>query len=439
LKTRTLEQNKVSVITLGCSKNLVDSENLITQLKGNDFDVQHDEVTRDTDIVIINTCGFIDLAKEESINTILKYAKVKSKGGIDKLYVTGCLSQRYKDNLEEEIPEVDAYFGTLELPRLLNTLEADYKHELVGERVLTTPSHYAYMKISEGCNRTCAFCAIPLMRGGHVSKPVEELVKEAKSLARIGVKEIILIAQELTYYGLDIYKKRALPDLLDALAEVEGIEWIRLQYAYPSKFPMGIIDAMKRHDKVCNYLDLPLQHASDKILQSMRRQITRDETKQLIRDIRQMIPGIAVRTTFIVGFPGEAEEDFEQLCDFVREMRFERLGVFQYSHEEDTAAYEMEDDVPESIKAERANALMAIQQEISLELNQQKIGKIFKVLIDKKEGGYFYGRTEFDSVEVDNEVLIDASSNYCSVGGFCDVIIDDATEYDLIGHVIQPG
>lgn len=439
MKTRTLEQNKVSVITLGCSKNLVDSENLITQLKGNDFDVQHDEVTRDTDIVIINTCGFIDLAKEESINTILKYAKVKSKGGIDKLYVTGCLSQRYKDNLEEEIPEVDAYFGTLELPRLLNTLEADYKHELVGERVLTTPSHYAYMKISEGCNRTCAFCAIPLMRGGHVSKPVEELVKEAKSLARIGVKEIILIAQELTYYGLDIYKKRALPDLLDALAEVEGIEWIRLQYAYPSKFPMGIIDAMKRHDKVCNYLDLPLQHASDKILQSMRRQITRDETKQLIRDIRQMIPGIAVRTTFIVGFPGEAEEDFEQLCDFVREMRFERLGVFQYSHEEDTAAYEMEDDVPESLKAERANALMAIQQEISLELNQQKIGKIFKVLIDKKEGGYFYGRTEFDSVEVDNEVLIDASSNYCSVGGFCDVIIDDATEYDLIGHVIQPG
>ncbi len=438
MKTRTLEQNKVSVITLGCSKNLVDSENLITQLKGNDFDVQHDEVTRDTDIVIINTCGFIDLAKEESINTILKYAKVKSKGGIDKLYVTGCLSQRYKDNLEEEIPEVDAYFGTLELPRLLNTLEADYKHELVGERVLTTPSHYAYMKISEGCNRTCAFCAIPLMRGGHVSKPVEELVKEAKSLARIGVKEIILIAQELTYYGLDIYKKRALPDLLDALAEVEGIEWIRLQYAYPSKFPMGIIDAMKRHDKVCNYLDLPLQHASDKILQSMRRQITRDETKQLIRDIRQMIPGIAVRTTFIVGFPGEAEEDFEQLCDFVREMRFERLGVFQYSHEEDTAAYEMEDDVPESLKAERANALMAIQQEISLELNQQKIGKIFKVLIDKKEGGYFYGRTEFDSVEVDNEVLIDASSNYCSVGGFCDVIIDDATEYDLIGHVIQP-
>ncbi|HRP84751.1 MAG TPA: MiaB/RimO family radical SAM methylthiotransferase, partial [Saprospiraceae bacterium] len=305
MKTRTLEQNKVSVITLGCSKNLVDSENLITQLKGNDFDVQHDEVTRDTDIVIINTCGFIDLAKEESINTILKYAKVKSKGGIDKLYVTGCLSQRYKDNLEEEIPEVDAYFGTLELPRLLNTLEADYKHELVGERVLTTPSHYAYMKISEGCNRTCAFCAISLMRGGHVSKPVEELVKEAKSLARIGVKEIILIAQELTYYGLDIYKKRALPDLLDALAEVEGIEWIRLQYAYPSKFPMGIIDAMKRHDKVCNYLDLPLQHASDKILQSMRRQITRDETKQLIRDIRQMIPGIAVRTTFIVGFPGE--------------------------------------------------------------------------------------------------------------------------------------
>ncbi len=438
MRARTLKQNKVSVITLGCSKNLVDSENLITQLKGNDFEVQHDEVAKDTGIVIINTCGFIDLAKEESINTILKYAKIKSKGGIEKLYVTGCLSQRYKDNLEEEIPEVDAFFGTLELPGLLNTLEADYKHELVGERVLTTPSHYAYMKISEGCNRTCAFCAIPLMRGGHVSKPIEQVVREAKSLARIGVKEIILIAQELTYYGLDIYKNRALPELLDALAEVDGIEWIRLQYAYPSKFPIGIIDAMKRHDKICNYLDLPLQHASDKILQSMRRQITREETRELIKNIRQKIPGIAVRTTFIVGFPGETEEDFGQLCDFVKEMRFERLGVFQYSHEEDTAAYEMKDDVPESVKAERANTLMAIQQEISLELNQQKIGKVFKVLIDKKEGGFYYGRTEFDSVEVDNEVLIDASTNYCSVGGFCDVMIDDATEYDLIGHVIQP-
>lgn len=438
MRARTLKQNKVSVITLGCSKNLVDSENLITQLKGNDFEVQHDEVAKDTGIVIINTCGFIDLAKEESINTILKYARIKSKGGIDKLYVTGCLSQRYKDNLEEEIPEVDAFFGTLELPGLLNTLEADYKHELVGERVLTTPSHYAYMKISEGCNRTCAFCAIPLMRGGHVSKPIEEVVKEAKSLARIGVKEIILIAQELTYYGLDIYKNRALPELLDALADVDGIEWIRLQYAYPSKFPIGIIDAMKRHGKICNYLDLPLQHASDKILQLMRRQITREETKELIREIRQKIPEIAVRTTFIVGFPGETEEDFGQLCDFVKEMRFERLGVFQYSHEEDTAAYELKDDVPESVKAERANTLMAIQQEISLELNQQKIGKVFKVLIDKKEGGFYYGRTEFDSVEVDNEVLIDASTNYCSVGGFCDVMIDDATEYDLIGHVIQP-
>ncbi len=438
MRARTLKQNKVSVITLGCSKNLVDSENLITQLKGNDFEVQHDEVAKDTGIVIINTCGFIDLAKEESINTILKYAKIKSKGGIEKLYVTGCLSQRYKDNLEEEIPEVDAFFGTLELPGLLNTLEADYKHELVGERVLTTPSHYAYMKISEGCNRTCAFCAIPLMRGGHVSKPIEQVVREAKSLARIGVKEIILIAQELTYYGLDIYKNRALPELLDALAEVDGIEWIRLQYAYPSKFPIGIIDAMKRHDKICNYLDLPLQHASDKILQSMRRQITREETRELIKNIRQKIPGIAVRTTFIVGFPGETDEDFKQLCDFVKEMRFERLGVFQYSHEEDTAAYEMKDDVPESVKAERANTLMAIQQEISLELNQQKIGKVFKVLIDKKEGGFYYGRTEFDSVEVDNEVIIDASTNYCSVGGFCDVMIDDATEYDLIGHVIQP-
>lgn len=437
MRARTLKENKVSVITLGCSKNVVDSENLITQLKGNEFEVDHDQVSEDTGVVIINTCGFIDLAKEESINTILKYAKVKSEGGIDKLYVTGCLSQRYKENLEEAIPEVDAYFGTLELPGLLNTLEADYKHELLGERVLTTPSHFAFLKISEGCNRTCAFCAIPLMRGGHVSKPIEDLVKEAKNLARKGVKELILIAQELTYYGLDIYKRRALPELLDQLAAVDGIEWIRLQYAYPSKFPIEIIDVMKRQPKICNYLDIPLQHASDNILMAMKRQITQQQTRELIQEVRRRIPEIAIRTTFIVGFPGETEEDFEQLCDFVKEMRFERLGVFQYSHEEDTSAFLQEDDVPEEIKAERANTLMAIQQEISLELNQEKIGKTFKVLIDRLEGGFYYGRTEFDSVEVDNEVILDASQNYCSIGGFCNVVIDDATEYDLIGHVVH--
>lgn len=437
MRARTLKENKVSVITLGCSKNVVDSENLITQLKGNEFEVDHDHVSEDTGVVIINTCGFIDLAKEESINTILKYAKVKSQGGIDKLYVTGCLSQRYKENLEEAIPEVDAYFGTLELPGLLNTLEADYKHELLGERVLTTPSHFAFLKISEGCNRTCAFCAIPLMRGGHVSKPIEDLVKEAQNLARIGVKELILIAQELTYYGLDIYKRRALPDLLDQLAAVDGIEWIRLQYAYPSKFPIEIIDVMKRQPKICNYLDIPLQHASDNMLMAMKRQITQQQTRELIQEIRRRIPEIAIRTTFIVGFPGESEEDFEELCDFVKEMKFERLGVFQYSHEEDTSAYLQDDDVSEEIKAERANTLMAIQQEISLELNQEKIGKTFKVLIDRLEGGFYYGRTEFDSVEVDNEVILDASQNYCSIGGFCNAVIDDATEYDLIGHVVH--
>jgi len=437
LKTKTLKANKVSVITLGCSKNLVDSEDLITQLKGNEYEVAHDTVAKDTGIVIINTCGFIDLAKEESINTILKYAQVKSKGGIEKLYVTGCLSQRYKDNLEEEIPEVDAFFGTLELPRLLKTLEADYKYELVGERVLTTPSHFTYLKISEGCNRTCSFCAIPLMRGGHVSKTIEDLVKEATNFAKYGVKELILIAQELTYYGLDIYKKRALPELLRALNSIDGIEWIRLQYAYPSKFPMEIMDAMLELPKVCNYLDIPLQHAADPILLAMKRQITLAQTRQLIHDIRAKVPGIAIRTTFLVGFPGETEEDFEVLCDFVKEMRFERLGVFQYSHEEDTSAFLSEDNIPDEIKAERAQRLMEIQQEISLELNHAKIGKIYKVLIDKKESGFYYGRTEFDSAEVDNEVIIDASSNYCSIGGFVDVLIEEATEYDLIGNVID--
>lgn len=433
MKTKRLGQDKVNVITLGCSKNLVDSENLITQLRANDFDVTHDSEEEDANIVIVNTCGFIDLAKQESVDTILEYAAIKQQGGIDKLYVTGCLSQRYKDDLEKEIPEVDAYFGTLELPGLLARLNADYKHELVGERLITTPQHYAYLKISEGCNRTCSFCAIPLMRGEHISKPIEALVKEAQNLARMGVKELMLIAQELTYYGLDIYKKRELPRLLDALATVEGIEWIRLHYAYPSKFPLDILDAMAAHDKICNYLDMPLQHAADNVLNRMRRQITRQETEALLEQIRAQIPNIAIRTTMLVGFPGETEEDFEELCDFVRRQRFERLGVFQYSHEEGTRAYEFEDDVPESIKAERAERLMAIQQEISFEKNQEKIGRTYKVLFDRKEGEYFIGRTEADSPEVDNEVLVSAAGNYVRIGDFAQIRIIDATEFDLYG------
>lgn len=435
MKTKTLRQDKVNVITLGCSKNLVDSENLITQLKANDFDVKHDSNDQ-ANIIIVNTCGFIDLAKEESINTILQYAEIKKQGGIDKLYATGCLSQRYRDDLEAEIPEVDAWFGTLELPALLKKLNADYRHELIGERSITTPQHYAYLKISEGCNRTCSFCAIPLMRGKHISKPVEQLVREAQNLARMGVKELILIAQELTYYGLDLYKKRALPELLDALCEVEGIEWIRLHYAYPSKFPMEILDTMAKQPKICNYLDIPLQHASDTVLERMKRQTTRQYQKKLIENARNTVPDIAIRTTFLVGFPGETEEEFEDLCDFVREMRFDRVGVFQYSHEEDTSAYLMEDDVPAEVKAERANRLMEIQQEISFEQNQQKTGKIFKVLFDRKEGGYFIGRTEFDSPEVDNEVLVDAATQFVRIGDFANVRITDAEEYDLYGIIV---
>ncbi|MBK9151683.1 MAG: 30S ribosomal protein S12 methylthiotransferase RimO [Saprospiraceae bacterium] len=435
MKTKTLRQDKVNVITLGCSKNLVDSENLITQLKANDFDVKHDSNDQ-ANIIIVNTCGFIDLAKEESINTILQYAEIKKQGGIDKLYATGCLSQRYRDDLEAEIPEVDAWFGTLELPALLKKLNADYRHELIGERSITTPQHYAYLKISEGCNRTCSFCAIPLMRGKHISKPVEQLVREAQNLARMGVKELILIAQELTYYGLDLYKKRALPELLDALCEVEGIEWIRLHYAYPSKFPMEILDTMAKQPKICNYLDIPLQHASDTVLERMKRQTTRQYQKKLIENARNTVPDIAIRTTFLVGFPGETEEEFEDLCDFVREMRFDRVGVFQYSHEEDTSAYLMEDDVPAEVKAERANRLMEIQQEISFEHNQQKNGKVFKVLFDRKEGGYFIGRTEFDSPEVDNEVLVDAATQFIRIGDFANVRITDAEEYDLYGIIV---
>lgn len=436
MKTKTLRRDKVNVITLGCSKNLVDSENIITQLRGNDFEVTHEANGTDANVVIINTCGFIDLAKEESINTILDYAAAKNQGDIEKLYVTGCLSQRYKDDLEKEIPEVDAYFGTLELPGLLAKLNADYKHELIGERVTTTPQHFAYLKISEGCNRTCSFCAIPLMRGKHVSRPIEELVKEAKNLARFGVKELILIAQELTYYGLDIYKKRELPQLLHALADVEGIEWIRLHYAYPSKFPIEIFDAMAERPEICNYLDMPLQHANNAVLERMRRQITREETVELVKIARQKIPNLTLRTTMLVGFPGETEEEFQDLCDFVQEMRFDRLGVFQYSHEENTRAYEWEDDVPAEVKAERANRLMEIQQEISFEKNQEKIGQTLKVLFDRKEGEYFIGRSEGDSPEVDNEILVAAANNYVRIGDFAQVKITDALEYDLIGEIV---
>lgn len=436
MKTKTLRKDKVNVITLGCSKNLVDSENLITQLKGNSYEVSHEKEESDANIIIVNTCGFIDLAKEESVNTILEYAAIKKQGGIDKLYVTGCLSQRYKDDLEAEIPEVDDYFGTLELPGLLAKLDADYKHELIGERIITTPQHYAYLKISEGCNRTCSFCAIPLMRGKHISQPIEALVKQAANLAKMGTKELMLIAQELTYYGLDIYKKRALPELLNALAAVEGIEWIRMHYAYPSKFPMEIFTAMAKHPQVCNYLDIPLQHASDTVLERMRRQITRAETTALMEAARREVPGIAIRTTILVGFPGETEEEFQELCDFIAEMRFERVGVFQYSHEEGTIAHDLEDDVPAEVKADRANRLMEIQREISDEKNQAKIGKTLRVLFDRKEGGYFVGRTEADSPEVDNEVLVDAKKCYVRLGDFATIKIVDAEAYDLYGEVV---
>jgi len=435
MKTKTIRKDKVNVITLGCSKNLVDSENLITQLQANDYEVRHDS-NEGANIVIVNTCGFIDLAKEESVNTILEYAAVKKQGGIEKLYVTGCLSQRYKDDLEKEIPEVDAYFGTLELPALLSRLDADYQHDLIGERSITTPPHYAYLKISEGCNRTCSFCAIPLMRGKHISRPVEELVTEARSLARRGVKELMLIAQELTYYGLDLYKQRELPRLLHALADVEGIEWIRLHYAYPSKFPLEIFDVMAERPEICNYLDIPLQHANDQVLDRMRRQITRAETLTLLEEARKRVPGLTLRTTMLVGFPGETEAEFQDLCDFVRQQEFDRLGVFQYSHEEDTRAHDLADDVPAEVKADRANRLMEIQQEISYAKNGNKVGNVYKVLFDRKEGGYFVGRTEGDSPEVDNEVLVPATGSYVRLGDFAQVRITDANEYDLIGEVV---
>lgn len=407
------------------------------QLRENEFDVVHDSNDDDANIVIINTCGFIDRAKEESINTILQYAGEKAEGNIEKLYVTGCLSARYKEDLEQEIPEVDAYFGTVELPALLEKLEADYKHELIGERMLMTPPHYAYVKISEGCNRTCSFCAIPLMRGKHISKSIEDLVTEVKGLAKNGVKEIMLIAQELTYYGLDIYKERKLADLLRALSAVDGIEWIRLHYAYPSKFPLEIFDAMKELPKVCNYIDMPLQHASNSVLERMRRQITVEETKTLINHARSVIPNLAFRTTFLVGFPGETDEEFEEMVDFVREMRFERLGVFHYSHEENTRAYDLENDISDEVKEARAARLMEVQQEISYEKNQEKIGQTLKVLFDRVEGEYFVGRSEFDSPEVDNEVLVPTEGNYVRIGDFAMVNITDATDYDLFGEVVK--
>lgn len=436
MKTKTLRKNKVNVITLGCAKNTFDSEVMMAQLKANKFDVEHESMNDDAEIVIINTCGFIDNAKQESIDTILRYAEAKADGLVEKVYVTGCLSERYKDDLEKEIPEVDAFFGTRDLPRLLKTLKADYKHELVGERLLTTPTHYAYFKIAEGCDRPCSFCAIPLMRGKHVSTPIEDLVKSAKSLAAQGVKEILLIAQDLTYYGLDIYKKRNLAELIDQLAAVEGIEWIRLHYAFPAGFPMDVLDAMVNHPKVCNYLDMPLQHGSTKILQSMRRGITREKTEALVETIREKVPGIAIRTTLIAGYPGETAADFDEMKDFVARMRFDRLGIFTYSHEENTHAHTLEDDVSEEVKRQRADEIMELQSGISYELNQEKIGKTFRVLFDRVEGDYFIGRTEFDSPEVDNEVLVKKAEGFVRLGDFAAVEITSADHYDLYGKLV---
>jgi ribosomal protein S12 methylthiotransferase len=432
LKTKSLKKNKVNVVTLGCSKNLVDSEVLMGQLRANAFQVTHESEEDDAQIIIINTCGFIDNAKQESIDTIVRYAKAKQEGMVDKVYVTGCLSERYKPELEKEIPEVDGYFGTRDLPRLLKTLKADYKKELVGERLLTTPRHFAYLKIAEGCDRPCAFCAIPLMRGAHVSRPIEELVTEAESLVAGGTKEIILIAQDLTYYGLDIYKKRRLSALLEALVKVDGLEWIRLHYAFPGGFPLDVLDVMQREQKICKYLDMPLQHISDKMLASMRRGTTREKTNALIKTIREKVPGIALRTTLIAGFPGETQADFEELKNWVIETRFDRLGIFTYSHEEQTHAYKLEDDVPAATKRRRADKIMEVQQEISRQINTQKIGKTFRVMVDRQEGDFFICRTEHDSPEVDNEVLV-AAEFALLPGNFANIKITSADDYDLHG------
>lgn len=437
MKTKTLKKNKVNVITLGCSKNIFDSEIMMAQLKANKFIVEHEAQQDDSEIVIINTCGFIDNAKQESIDTIIRYADAKAGGLVSKVYVTGCLSERYKEELQADIPEIDGYFGTRDLPRLLKTLKADYKKELVGERLLTTPSHYAYFKIAEGCDRPCSFCAIPLMRGKHVSTPIEQLVNNAKSLANQGVKELMLIAQDLTYYGLDIYKKRNLAELIDKLSDIYGIEWIRLHYAFPSGFPMDVLDMMKDRPNVCNYLDMPLQHGSTAMLKAMKRGITREKTEDLIAKIRNKVPGVALRTTLISGFPGETDADFQEMYDFVERSRFERLGIFTYSHEENTSAFELNDDVPASLKQERADIIMDLQAGISYDLNQAKIDQTFKVLIDKAEGEYFIGRTEFDSPEVDNEVLIKINeANHVRIGDFTNVKITSADHYDLYGNIV---
>lgn len=434
MKTGRIRKDKVNIITLGCSKNMVDSEVLSGQLRANEIDVVHENLRSDHNIVVVNTCGFIEKAKEESVNTILDQVELKRRGKLDKVYVTGCLSHRYRDDLEKEIPEVDAWFGTMELPLMLQQFNADYKADLLGERLLATPAHYAYLKISEGCNRTCSFCAIPLMRGQHISRTMDDLVKEAATLVSRGVKELMLIAQELTYYGLDIYKKRALPDLLNRLADIPGLEWIRLHYAYPSKFPLEILDVMRQRENICNYLDMPLQHASDNMLNAMKRQITRAEMEELVSAIREKVPGICLRTTLITGFPGETRHDVEELKSFLVQQRFDRVGIFTYSHEEGTSAFDVADDIPAEEKEERAQEIMAVQQEISYEKNQEKIGKVFKVLIDKKEAGRYLGRTEFDSVEVDNEVIIHSSKKLVP-GNFYRVRITKAYDYDLEGEV----
>jgi len=434
MRTKSLKKNKINVITLGCSKNVYDSEVLMGQLKASGKDVVHEE---EGNIVVINTCGFINNAKEESVNTILEYMQKKEDGDVDKVFVTGCLSERYKPDLQKEIPNVDQYFGTTELPGLLKALGADYKHELIGERLTTTPKNYAYLKIAEGCDRPCSFCAIPLMRGKHKSKPIEHLVTEAEKLAANGVKELVLIAQDLTYYGLDLYKKRNLAELLENLVKVGGIEWIRLHYAFPTGFPMDVLDVMKREPKVCNYLDIPLQHINDELLKSMRRGTTHEKTTKLLKEFRAKVQEMTIRTTLIVGYPGETQENFEELREWVREMRFERLGCFTYSHEENTHAFNLEDDVPQEVKQERANEIMEIQSQISWELNQEKIGQEFKVVIDRKEGQYFVGRTEFDSPDVDNEVLIDATKTYLKTGEFATVKVIEAADFDLYAEVVQ--
>ncbi|MDT0608293.1 30S ribosomal protein S12 methylthiotransferase RimO [Croceitalea rosinachiae] len=434
MRTKSLKKNKINVVTLGCSKNVYDSEVLMGQLKANNKEVVHEE---EGNVVVINTCGFIANAKEESVNTILEYVEKKEAGEVDKVFVTGCLSERYKPDLQKEIPNVDEYFGTSDLPNLLKALGADYKYELIGERLTTTPKNYAYLKIAEGCDRPCSFCAIPLMRGKHKSKPIEELVEEAEKLAVKGVKELILIAQDLTYYGLDLYKKRNLAELLQKLVKVEGIEWIRLHYAFPTGFPMDVLDVMKTEPKICNYIDIPLQHIADPILKSMRRGTTKAKTTKLLKDFRETVPEMAIRTTLIVGYPGETEEDFQTLKQWVIDMRFERLGCFTYSHEENTHAYNLVDDVPEEVKQQRANEIMEVQSQISWELNQERIGETYRCIIDRKEGNHFVGRTEFDSPDVDNEVLIDATAHYVKIGDFTNIKITEASDFDLYGEPVS--